>query len=89
MSEMIVNGVSGAILKQHIEKIERLELEKSEISQYIKDAYAAAKSEGFDTKVMKQIIRIRASDKNDVEEQEILLEVYKRALGMSDALSSD
>ncbi|WP_322497462.1 DUF2312 domain-containing protein [Candidatus Cyrtobacter comes] len=88
MSDIVVDGVSGSLLRQYIEKIERLELEKSEISQHIRDAYAAAKSEGFDIKIMRQIIKIRASDKHDIQEQETLLEVYKRALGMENDLDA-
>ena len=61
---------------------ERLEAERTALGPYIKDIFAEAKSAGFDVKVIRQIIRIRRQEPSDVEEQETLLEVYKRALGM-------
>jgi uncharacterized protein (UPF0335 family) len=52
------------------------------LSADIKEVYAEAKGTGFDTKIMRQIIRIRKMDKDDLDEQETLLDIYKRALGM-------
>jgi uncharacterized protein (UPF0335 family) len=77
-----VFGVSGDQLKQFIEKIERLEQEKAEVSEYIREAFAEAKGFGFDPKIMRQLIKERKMDMKDVEEQETLLAMYKRALGM-------
>src|SRR5438270_13599501 len=77
-----VGGVAGEQLKSFIERIERLEEEKRALSADIKDVYAEAKGSGFDTAIMRQIIRIRRMDQDDVDEQETLLDVYKRALGM-------
>src|SRR3954447_10816186 len=77
-----VGGVAGEQLKSFIERIERLEEEKRALSVDIKDVYAEAKGSGFDTAIMRQIIRIRRMDQDDVDEQETLLDVYKRALGM-------
>jgi uncharacterized protein (UPF0335 family) len=77
-----IAGIAGERLRSLIERIERLEEEKRTLSADIKEVYAEAKGTGFDTKIMRQIIRLRRMDKDDVDEQETLLEVYKRALGM-------
>jgi uncharacterized protein (UPF0335 family) len=69
-------------LKQAIEKIERLEQEKAEISEYIRDAFSEAKSHGFDVKIMRQVLKLRKMKKEEVVEQETLLDTYKMALGM-------
>ena len=69
-------------LKAIIERIERLEEERKALGSDIKDIYAEAKSAGFDVKVLRQLIRLRKQEPADVEEQETLLDVYKRALGM-------
>lgn len=70
------------LLKQIISKIERLEQEKNTIADDIKDVFTEAKSHGFDTKIMKQILKIRKMDVEKVQEQEELLDMYKHALGM-------
>lgn len=75
-------GVSADRLRNLVERIERLEEERRAISGDIKDIYTEAKSAGFDPKVLRQIISIRQKDPSEVLEQEALLEVYKRALGM-------
>jgi uncharacterized protein (UPF0335 family) len=77
-----VGGIAGEQLKSFIERIERLEEEKRALSADIKDVYTEAKGSGFDTNIMRQIIRIRRMDQDDVDEQETLLDIYKRALGM-------
>ena len=77
-----VGGIAGERLRSFIERIERLEEEKRTLSADIKEVYAEAKGTGFDTKIMRQIIRIRKMDKDDLDEQETLLDIYKRALGM-------
>jgi uncharacterized protein (UPF0335 family) len=77
-----VGGIAGERLKSLIERIERLEEEKKALAEDIKEVYAEAKGSGFDTKIMRQIIKIRKRDKDDLDEEESLLEVYKRALGM-------
>ncbi len=79
-----VGGVSGAKLKNFIERIERLEEEKSGIAGDVKDIYSEAKAFGFDAKVMRTIIKIRKQDTEARREQEELLELYKSALGMAD-----
>ncbi len=75
-------GVAGEHLKSSIERIERPEEEKKALSDDIRDVYAEAKGNGFDVKVMRQIVKIRKMDKADLDEQEALLETYMRALGM-------
>lgn len=77
-----VGGIAGERLKSFIERIERLEEEKKALAEDIKEVYAEAKGSGFDTKIMRQVIRLRRMDKDDLDEQETLLDVYKRALGM-------
>ena len=77
-----VGGIAGERLRSLIERIERLEEEKRTLSADIKEVYAEAKGTGFDTKIMRQIIKIRRMDKDDLDEQEALLDVYMRALGM-------
>jgi uncharacterized protein (UPF0335 family) len=77
-----VGGISGERLKSFIERIERLEEEKAALAADIKDVFAEAKGTGFDTKIMRQILKIRKMDKDDVDEQETLLDLYKQALGM-------
>ena len=77
-----VGGIAGEQLRSFIERIERLEEEKRALSADIKDVYAEAKGSGFDIAIMRQIIRIRRMDQDDVDEQETLLDIYKRALGM-------
>lgn len=69
-------------LRSLVERIERLEQEKKDLGTDVKDIYAEAKSAGFDTKVLRQLIAIRRKEPDDVEEQETLLDLYRRALGM-------
>ena len=75
-------GISGDYLRGYIERIERLEEEKATLAADIRDVYAEAKGNGFDAKIMRQIIRLRKLDKFELEEQETLLDLYKNALGM-------
>ena len=80
--EAQVGGIAADRLRSLIERIERLEEERKALGSDIKDIYAEAKSAGFDVKVLRQLIRIRKEEPADVEEQETLLDVYRRALGM-------
>jgi len=68
-------------LRQTVAKIERLEEEKKEVAEQIKEIYAEAKAFGFDTKALRQVVRLRKIDKADREEQEMMLETYLIALG--------
>jgi uncharacterized protein (UPF0335 family) len=69
-------------LKAIIERIERLEEEKKTISDDIRDVYAEAKGNGYDTKALRTIVRMRKQDANERAEQETILETYLQALGM-------
>lgn len=71
-------------LKAFIERIERLEEEKSALAGDIKDVYLEAKGTGFDVKVMRQVIRLRKQNVNERKEMEAVLETYLAALGMLD-----
>ena len=75
-------GVAADRLRSIVERIERLEEERRALAGDIKDIYTEAKSAGFDVKVLRQLITIRRKQAAEVEEQETLLDVYRRALGM-------
>lgn len=75
-------GIGADRLRSFIERIERLEEEKAALTADIREVYAEAKGEGFDTKVMRQVVRLRKMDANDRQEQEAILDLYKQALGM-------
>jgi len=75
-------GVAGERLRSFIERIERLEEEKTALTEDIKEVYSEAKGTGFDVKIMRQIVRLRKLDTADRQEQEALLETYLAALGM-------
>ncbi|MGC4026146.1 MAG: DUF2312 domain-containing protein [Mesorhizobium sp.] len=70
-------------LRALIERIERLEEEKKTIADDIKDVYAEAKGNGFDTKAIRTIVRLRKIDQAEREEAETILDLYKAALGMA------
>jgi uncharacterized protein (UPF0335 family) len=69
-------------LKAFVERIERLEEEKKVIADDIKDVYAEAKGNGYDTKALRTVVRLRKQDTDERKEQEAILEVYLQALGM-------
>jgi uncharacterized protein (UPF0335 family) len=75
-------GVAGERLKSFIERIERLEEEKRALSADIKEVYSEAKGAGFDVKTIRELIKIRRMDEDDLDEREALLDTYMRALGM-------
>ncbi len=77
-----VGGIAVDRLRSLIERIERLEEERRALGNDIKDIYGEAKSAGFDVKVLRTIIRLRKQEPAEIEEQETLLDVYRRALGM-------
>ncbi len=84
-----VGGIAGERLRTFIERIERLEEEKRALAEDIKEVFAEAKGVGFDVKTMRQIIKIRRMDQADADEQEALLDTYKRALGMLPELDEE
>ncbi|MBL4614267.1 MAG: DUF2312 domain-containing protein [Magnetovibrio sp.] len=77
-----VGGIAGDRLRSFIERIERLEEEKAALAADIREVYSEAKGTGFDVKILRQIVRLRKLDVSDRQEQEEMLDVYKRALGM-------
>ncbi|MCE3233370.1 MAG: hypothetical protein K0R98_1627 [Rickettsiaceae bacterium] len=82
-------GLSAEHLRQFIERIERLEEEKKNISDDIKEVFAEAKGTGFDVKTIRQVIKLRKMESNELEEQEFLLDTYRRALGMLPELDAE
>ncbi len=89
MATVSPESVAQDQLRAFIERIERMEEEKKAISDDIKEIYAEAKGNGFDIKVLRQIIRIRKQDHAERMEQEALLELYMAALGMAAAPRED
>ena len=69
-------------LKSLVERIERLEEEKAALTADIREVYSEAKGLGFDTKIMRQVVRLRRLDRADRQEQEAILDLYLAALGM-------
>ncbi|CAO99336.1 DUF2312 domain-containing protein (plasmid) [Azospirillum brasilense] len=79
-----VGEIAADRLKSFVERIERLEEEKSGLQEDIKEVYSEAKGTGFDVKIIRQIIRLRKMDKADRQEQRAILEMYEEALGMTE-----
>jgi uncharacterized protein (UPF0335 family) len=79
-----VGGITAEQLRSYVERIERLEEEKAAIATDVREVYAEAKANGFDVKIMRQVLRLRKLDHDDRSEQEALLDLYKRALGMAE-----
>jgi uncharacterized protein (UPF0335 family) len=78
-----VGGIGAERLRSFVERIERLEEEKAALTADVREVYAEAKGNGFDTKVMRQVIRLRKMETADRQEQEALLDLYKRAVGLT------
>ncbi|MCV2873212.1 DUF2312 domain-containing protein [Defluviimonas sp. WL0050] len=76
-------NVAADELRQFIERYEHLEAEKKDIADQQKEVMAEAKGRGYDTKVMRKVIALRKRDKDDLAEEEAVLEMYKAALGMA------
>ncbi|MBT4989746.1 MAG: DUF2312 domain-containing protein [Rickettsiales bacterium] len=85
----MVGGVDGTTLKQIIEKIESLEEEKRAMADDIKDVMQEAKSIGFDVKVIREVLKLRKMDSNDLFELESMVEIYKKAIGMGGETSEE
>ncbi|WP_025886519.1 DUF2312 domain-containing protein [Asaia prunellae] len=77
-----VGGIAVDRLRSVIERVERLEEERKALAGDIKDIFAEARSAGFDVATIKNIIKLRKKEPNEIEEQETLLDIYRRALGM-------
>lgn len=82
MGKVDSDSVAQDQLRAFVERIERMEEEKASIAEDIKQIYAEAKGNGFDTKILRMVVRIRKMDANERLEQEALLELYLSALGM-------
>ncbi len=80
-----VAGITGAHLLQYIERIERLEEEKTELGEQIKEVFQEVKSGGFDVKILRIVLRERKRDQEDLDEEETMVLLYKQALGMMPA----
>ena len=79
---MAKSGFAKEHLRSFVERIERLEEEKKALADDIREVYSEAKGTGFDTKVMRQVIRLRKMESADRQEQEAMLDLYLGALGM-------
>lgn len=79
---MAEGSIAAGQLRSLIERIERLEEEKQTIAADIREVYAEAKSHGFDTKIMRQVVRLRKQDSAERQEQEAVRDLYLHALGM-------
>ena len=77
-----VGGIAADRLRQFIERVERLEEEKAALASDVREVYAEAKSAGFDAKTMRKVIRERALEPAERQEQLHLFEVYKKAVGL-------
>lgn len=79
-------GPSGSVaaeeLRSFIERVERLEEEKRDIADQIKEVFAEAKGRGYDTKVMRKVVALRRRTADDIAEEEAILDLYREALGM-------
>lgn len=75
-------GIAADQLRSIVERIERLEEEKSGIAADIRDVFSEAKGNGFDVKALRQIVKLRKIEVSEREEQEHILDTYRRALGM-------
>ena len=79
-----IGGISGIHLQQLIEQLESLEEQKSSVSDDIREVFSEAKSSGFDVKAMRQILKMRKTNENELREQEMVLETYLQALKMTE-----
>jgi len=80
MADGSTSSIAAAKLRSFVERIEKLEAEKTELAADIREVYAEAKGNGFDTKIMRQVIRLRKMEEPDRREQDPLLDLYRRAL---------
>ena len=82
MADGSTGGIAATKLKSFVERIERLEGEKAELGADIREVYSEAKGNGFDTKIMRQVIRLRKMEEPDRKEQDELLDLYRKALAV-------
>lgn len=89
MQKITTGGVEVPKLRSYIERIERLEEDKAGVASDIKDVFSEAKSNGFDIKAMRGVIKLRKMKSNERTEAEYMLDLYKRALGLDGAENED
>lgn len=77
-----INEATGARLRSFVERIERLEEEKKEVADQIKEVFAELKGEGFDASAIRAILKRRKQDPDDIAEQEAIIDLYMSAIGM-------
>jgi uncharacterized protein (UPF0335 family) len=82
MTDNTTYRVTADELRQFIERVERLDAEKKDIAEQVKEVLAEAKGRGYDTAVLRKIIALRKRDSDDLAEEECVMETYKEALGM-------
>lgn len=82
MSELGHNSVAAESLRNFIDRIERVEEERKELADDVKDIYTEAKSLGFDAKILRKLISLRKQDVNARKEEQALLELYASAIGL-------
>jgi uncharacterized protein (UPF0335 family) len=86
MSDLGHNSVAASQLQSIIERVERLEEDKSQVAADIKEVYAEAKGNGFDTKTLRKIVALRKKDRDKALEERAMLELYANALGCADLI---
>jgi uncharacterized protein (UPF0335 family) len=89
MAKNKIGGVAVEQLRSIIQRVEKLEEEKTGIAADIRDVFAEAKGNGFDIKALRSVIRLRKLDEQEREEQETVLDTYRRALGMLPELDEE
>ncbi len=82
MSDVV--GIAGDRIRSFVERIEQVEAELKELTEAKKEIFSEAKGEGFDVKILKEIIKLRKQDQDERDEHESLLDVYMRAMGEAD-----
>jgi uncharacterized protein (UPF0335 family) len=82
------DGVAGDRLRSFVERIERIDEDLKAMNDEKKDVFAEAKGEGFDVKILKEVIRLRKQDQNERDERDTLLDLYLRAIETAPALTA-
>jgi uncharacterized protein (UPF0335 family) len=83
MHDVASTGVAAEELRQFVERLERLDEDKKEVQEELKNVFLELKGRGFDAKAIRQILRIRKMKQNERQEQDALLTLYMQALGMA------
>ena len=81
-------SIPGGRIRSFVEQIEHLDTELQELNEQKKEVFAEAKAEGFDVKILKEIIKLRKQDKDERDEHEILLDLYMRAMETADEIAA-